>query len=90
MALFTGFIDTYDSSSNYTISNGDVTGYTPHSGDRIVACASPKYDPSNNPTSDSDNVAVWFVWDSSQLRWEIHVSDTNYTGDIAFHVITPS
>jgi len=38
----------------------------------------------------SDNVAPWVEWDSTYSRWIIYVSDTSYTGDIAYHVITPS
>ena len=42
MPFFVGFIDNYDSTNNFTISSGDITGYTPSSGDKIVASACPK------------------------------------------------
>ena len=83
MRLYNGFIENYNSSSKQ-ISSGMITSYSPSEDDVIIACASPK-----DVSGSSDNVKIWVEWDSGNSVWNVYVSDTNYTGDIAFQVIAP-
>jgi len=83
MRLYSGFIENYNLSSKQ-ISSGMITSYSPSEDDVITTCASP-----GDVSGSSDNVKIWVEWNSSSNVWDVYVSDTNYTGDIAFQVITP-
>jgi len=83
MRLFTGYIENYNTSSK-KIYAGIINSYSPTSADVIILCASP-----TGLGGSADDINVWVEWDNVNNSWDVHTSDTNYTGDIAFHVITP-
>ena len=58
--------------------------YSPDPGDTIILCSSPI---GGNTSTDNVNVSIEFDWFNGD--WIVHVSDTGYSGDIAFSVITP-
>ena len=82
--LYAGWIENYDSNANNRIRAGMIQSYSPDPGDTIIICSSPK-----GVSTDSDDVNVSIEFDYMYYEWTVVVSDTSYSGDIAFSVITP-
>jgi hypothetical protein len=93
MAFISGYISNYEAGVNDHVASGMITSYVPSSGDIVVACSCPNADNSGTPAA--DNINVWLTYEDSSTtpsytvpRWVFKVSDTTYTGDVSFEIIT--
>jgi hypothetical protein len=93
MAFISGYISNYKAGVNDHVASGMITSYVPSSGDIVVACSCPNADNSGTPAA--DNINVWLTYEDTSTnpfypvsRWVFKVSDTTYTGDISFEIIT--
>ena len=93
MPFFAGYINNYNHSTNNELKAGDITGYTPHIQDVIVATSCPNAD--NSGTSDNLNISTRYEDtftnpSNSYPRWVFEVCNLDYAGDISFQIISDS